>query len=245
MKLSELKSETLVLLEVITKDKTLNFGVSIWKILNNSLYLNVVSAGNKYLCLGKNGMFPEASYNLIFVDDNVRVEWRNLNLVMSVVKNTPYYMIEIKHFIDLGRDADRRVDNRIDVHDITGTLLKDNESYEIEIRNISVKGIGFSYSDNLDLVNKEFDIKINHTIRDTDFDLTLPCVCKQSRCRDDMQIYGCEVKMKDNKYAVFVNSYRLMLLAEMKGISFNSEPSDIKKSDTSPKMRTNLYRHRG
>ena len=38
MKLSELKSETLVLLEVITKDKTLNFGVFVWKILNNSLY---------------------------------------------------------------------------------------------------------------------------------------------------------------------------------------------------------------
>lgn len=218
MKLSELVEGNTVFLEVVTKQKAFTFAVDVYSIIGNDLLLNVVRAddSDRYLSLGVGGMFPNALYNIIYIEKNTRIEWKGLNLTTIALKTGNYYKIEIKERNDVGSNADRRVDSRIATEGVFGTLILDNGTYPVSIKDVGINDIGFTYKEDLDLVGEKFDVNIKTTMNATEYELDLQCICRRIGKLKDLFVYGCELRTKNRPYAYFVNACRLSKIMEIK-----------------------------
>lgn len=235
MKLSELKEGNLVFLEVVTKSKKLTFAVYVYSVIGDDLFLEVVRAddSNRYLALGPDSMSYETSYNLIYAKKDLRVEWKGLNLTTVTLKRGIYYKIEIKERNNVGNNADRRLNLRIDTENVFGTLFLYGNSYTVKIKDVGINDLSFIYEKSFDIVGETFDIRIKINMNDTEYDMNLQCICRRINRKDGKFVYGCEVSEEaDKTYSYFVNSCRLVNLIELKekmNDSITHQPLIVKK----------------
>lgn len=212
MKLNELQQSSPLILEIVTKDKIYPVGISVLSSIDNGIMAKAITAGDKIFTLGPKGVFPKATYNILFLSTDIRLEWRQVEIETIKENDVYFYKITTKAFNSESKDINRREDTRVKVN-LDGSFTFDFRNCDIAIEDISDGGIAFTCSEDLSLINKDVNIKFVDSIlsdyEDEEMDVSLGCRCVRQVEKDGKFLYGCKIIHSNKDYGLIVNMYRV------------------------------------
>ncbi|MCR5665887.1 MAG: PilZ domain-containing protein [Eubacterium sp.] len=174
--------------------------------------LQPFSYKGKVMDLGNHGV-SDVVFSIYTVDGNhERIGWSNVKIRMVEYKGQKYYAATSQKFHERSDVAERRENERIQVH-IPATMLAraEQRTYPVEITDVSDSGIAFITKKDLVMVNRHCQLTFSDEINGSDYDIEVDCTCvRKESTNDGMYIYGCEVMDASQQMLAYVYIKKIM-----------------------------------
>lgn len=180
------------------------------------------------------------------MSDDKRLEWRSVDLETVPYEDKICYEVTTKSFNNEAQDTCRRVDVRLNVKKDAVCFLG-KAKIPVQIENMSLNGLAFSYPEEIGLVNNRIIIEIKDQVTGDDYELTLFCRCiRKAEMKDAAgkvtgYLYGCKISRQNYKYVGYLDALRIAELISLKGIQIDDSENEWKESRIDKNGYYNVY----
>lgn len=210
MELKELSYEQELIVQLLLRDKKVEFRSKVVKKEANGIYITPyirigtplvlnITPGKGVLC------------NL-FADDIItheRISWRNIKLSTVMEKDEVIYFVTTFGFNKLSRVDERRQNDRIMIHK-NGTVIDEisGQSYQVMVHDISDSGISFYAPASFSPKSNQITVVFSDTVENTAFGLKVKCKIVRDVEKMGMAFYGCRVMKVTEDHLLYMCTKR-------------------------------------
>lgn len=231
MLLDGLMNGSIVNLEMVTEDNcryevsSVVSGASKNSLLIEPLDVRGMSANEPAMDEKADG---NVIYNIYADDSNGnRVGWYNVTVKSIDYKDKSYKGIWTRCFNQDSVQADRRINDRMKLKDMTGTVeTADGVSYEVSLYDVSNNGIAFLADDD-SLLHKSLVVHIDDLINGEIYRINVNCTCVRCAREDGKILVGCSIGEADRAYLLYLYekklSYRMPMAMTCSNTNANAD----------------------